>query len=273
MSFYTYYIKKRLVNVEACLLGSAQDDRIGVERKLRRYSLFNFEYIFNLLFIIKFLSMKTFSGECRILYIAPESLESHMDLLVSLNEKSGIDLVAVDECHCVSQWGNDFRPSFRIIGTRLRSRLHNTPFIALTATATPAVRRDIVKSLRLVDPLVTVTSFDRPNLYLSVSAKSNDIIKDFVPLMVEEFVDLPNGGKKKMYKFSGTTIIYTITKAETEEICFKLKTFGLNCEYYHAGLSMDKRKKSQMKFINDEIDVRIIISFFLLNYVFNSILT
>jgi Werner syndrome ATP-dependent helicase len=186
-----------------------------------------------------------------------------MNLLVSLNEKFGIDLVAVDECHCVSQWGNDFRPSYRIIGSLLRDKLPRTPFVALTATATPAVRRDIIKSLRLVDPLVTVTSFDRPNLYLSVSSKTNDIVRDLMPLMIEDVIDLPNGGKKRVYKFSGTTIIYTITKADTEEICIKLRNFGLNCEFYHAGLSMDKRKKCQMKFINDEIDV---ITFF--NYSF-----
>jgi Werner syndrome ATP-dependent helicase len=190
-----------------------------------------------------------------VLYIAPESLESNLEMLKSLNQDRGIDLVAVDECHCVSQWGNDFRPSYRTIGKHLRGMLANTPFVALTATATPAVRRDIVKSLRLHDPLVTVTSFDRPNLFLSVSQKSGEVVRDLTALMIDETVELPNGSTKKVRKFNGTTIIYTITKADTEDIFHKLSNLGLRCDYYHGGLSMDRRKKSQMRFINDEIDV------------------
>lgn len=127
---------KRLVNVEACLLGSAQDNKPKTTEKL-------------------------LSGECRLLYLTPECLESSLGLLEQINKKVGIDLVAVDECHCVSQWGSDFRPSYRMIGKLLRNALSNTPFIALTATATPAVRKDIIKSLELIDPIVTVTSFDR----------------------------------------------------------------------------------------------------------------
>ena len=82
-------------------------------------------------------------------------------MIESLNSKIGLDLIAIDECHCVSQWGNDFRPDYRAIGSRLRDRLPNTPFIALTATATPHVRRDIVKSLHLNNPAIHVTSFNR----------------------------------------------------------------------------------------------------------------
>ena len=217
----------KLVNVEACLLGTAQDNKNKVTEKL-------------------------FNGECRIIYLTPECLESSVSMLESLNKKVGIDLVAIDECHCVSQWGNDFRSSYRSIGRLLREKLAQTPFIALTATATPIVRRDIVKSLQLVNPLVTVTSFDRPNLYLSVKSKSNDIQRDLQPLMIEEVVE-----KKKVLRFDGTTIIYTITKNDTEEICSKLKSMGLKAEYYHAGLSLGARKKAQMKFINDELDVMV----------------
>jgi Werner syndrome ATP-dependent helicase len=96
--------------------------------------------------------------------MTPECIESSLDLLESLDKRVGISLVAVDECHCVSQWGNDFRPSYRNIGKMLRKKLSDVPFIALTATATPAVRRDIILSLDLYQPIVTVTSFDRyPN--------------------------------------------------------------------------------------------------------------
>ena len=95
------------------------------------------------------------------MYITPEYLEAFTDTLVKLNEKNGISLVAIDECHCVSQWGNDFRPSYRKIGTYLREKLKNVPFMGLTATATPNVRNDIRNNLKLRNPLVTVTSFDR----------------------------------------------------------------------------------------------------------------
>lgn len=95
-----------------------------------------------------------------MLYLAPESLESNLELLERLAKTVGVCLVAVDECHCVSQWGNDFRPSYRGIG-RLRERLPDVPFLALTATATPFVRSDICQSLTLKNPLKTVTSFDR----------------------------------------------------------------------------------------------------------------
>ena len=92
--------------------------------------------------------------------MTPELIETDTDLLVKIDKQIGISLVAIDECHCVSQWGNDFRPAYRKLGN-LRQYLKSTPFIALTATATPEVRKDILKSLHLNDPITTVTSFDR----------------------------------------------------------------------------------------------------------------
>jgi superfamily II DNA helicase RecQ len=109
----------------------------------------------------RFNSSFLFRGDYRVLYLTPEFVSTNSDLLEELNNKVGICLLAVDECHVVSQWGNDFRPSYRQIGELLRARLSNVPFMALTATATPIVRRDIVKSLYLKKPLITVTSFDR----------------------------------------------------------------------------------------------------------------
>lgn len=144
-----------MVNVEACLLGSAQEDLDKAHQKLKRLA--------NLAAYTGRITFNQFpksSGKCRVVYMAPESLESNIDLLVALNKSVGICLVAVDECHCVSQWGNDFRPTYRQIGN-LRARLSSIPFLALTATATPTVRLDILNSLKLHNPLVTVTSFDR----------------------------------------------------------------------------------------------------------------
>lgn len=180
--------------------------------------------------------------------MAPESIESNINLLESLARTVGICLVAVDECHCVSQWGNDFRPSYRQIG-ELRARLSDIPFLALTATATPFVRRDICQSLALHNPLQTVTSFDRPNLYISVGTKSSNILADLKHLMIK---DHSNG-----LKFDGSTIIYCPTKSMTGDVAAALKTVGIKCDIYHAGLSINYRKKSQISFINDEIDVMV----------------
>lgn len=123
-----------LLNVEACLLGSAQTDK-SIEENL-------------------------LEGKYKVVYITPEYIDSSPELLEQINNKIGISLIAIDECHCVSQWGNDFRPAYRRIGN-LRKILKNTPFIALTATATPSVRQDILYSLNLFNPIMTVTSFDR----------------------------------------------------------------------------------------------------------------
>lgn len=191
-----------------------------------------------------------------MLYLAPESLETNMDLLESLAKSVGICLVAVDECHCVSQWGNDFRPSYRQIG-QLRNRLASIPFLALTATATPVVRRDICQSLRLRNPLQTITSFDRPNLYISVCPKTNSIVEDLKSLMVlASDDDVGNSTKRpQRFKFDGPTIVYCPTKNMTGEVCTALRAIGVKCDIYHAGLTIEYRKKSQISFINDEIDV------------------
>ena len=142
--------------------------------------------------------------------------------------------------------------------------LKDTPFIALTATATSAVRRDILKSLQLYRPLVTVTSFDRPNLYLTVSSKGVSIRSDLAKLMTETTIKgtedsgQPNGVMtRKTYKFDGSTIIYCQTKSMTDKIVEELRSLGVKCEQYHAGLSLATRKKAQVQFTNDEVDVMV----------------
>lgn len=201
-----------------------------------------------------------------MVYLAPESIDKHIDLLDELAKRVGICLVAVDECHCVSQWGNDFRPAYRQIG-QIRKRLASIPFLALTATATPIVRRDICHSLNLKNPLQTVTSFDRPNLYVSVSAKSNSIVDDLKSLMIQADADEDDENStaaaaatsksttKRRFKFDGPTIVYCPTKNMTGDVCAALRTLGIKSDIYHAGLSIEYRKKSQISFINDEIDV------------------
>ncbi len=109
----------------------------------------------------KFFFFFYYSGQVRVLYLTPEFVDNQSDFLERLNERKGICLVAIDECHVVSQWGNDFRPAYRKVGEILRKKLINVPFMALTATATPNVRKDIINSLMLQNPFITITSFDR----------------------------------------------------------------------------------------------------------------
>ena len=155
-------------------------------------------------------------------------------------------MIAIDECHCVSQWGNDFRPAYNKIGKTLRLKFKNVPFMALTATATPAVRREVISSLKLINPLIKVTSFDRPNLSISVGLKSKSIAADLKPFMIRE-----NGS----FKFNGPTIIYCISKQDTQDIVDELRRLNINCEQYHAGLNIKVRKEAQVKFVNDKTDV------------------
>ena len=134
----------------------------------------------------------------------------------------------------------------------------------MTATATPIVRQDILESLELNNPQVTVTSFDRPNLYLSISSKGTSIRSDLAKLMIETTVTgtegsgQPNGVmNRKTYKFDGSTIIYCQTKNMTDKIVEELRYLGVKCEQYHAGISLPNRKKAQVQFINDEVDVMV----------------
>src|SRR5450759_5330438 len=112
------------------------------------------------------------NGELKLLYVAPERLmgENFLKLLDQVQEHVGLSLLAVDEAHCVSEWGHDFRPEYRQLG-RLRQRYPDVPMLALTATATERVREDILTQLKLRDPLVHVASFDRPNIYYEVRLK------------------------------------------------------------------------------------------------------
>ena len=118
--------------------------------------------------------------------------------------------------------------------------------MALTATATPVVRRDIIMLLKLINPLTKLTSFDRPNLSIAVSLKSKNIIADLKQFMIRE-----NG----ILKFNGPTIIYCLSKNDTLEVVEELRRIQINCEQYHAGLNLTKRKEAQIKFISDKIDV------------------
>ena len=212
-----------LSNITACYLGSAQSD----PRKVLAEVL---------------------EGTYRLVYVTPEYITTNENFLQELNRNVQLTLVAIDEAHCVSQWGHDFRSSYRQLDF-IRKVVPNVPIITLTATATPIVRNDICLNLKLKNPIVRCTGFDRKNLYLCVRNKTA-IMNDLIPLMTEEF----EYGQKK-YNFDGTTIIYCPTKKKTEEVASALLSYGIKCETYHAGLSFSRRKKTHYKFIRDELDV------------------
>jgi ATP-dependent DNA helicase RecQ len=176
-------------------------------------------------------------GEWRLLYVAPERLmlEGWAENLKNWN----VTALAVDEAHCVSEWGHDFRPEFRQIA-KLRDTLPHVPMMALTATATERVRTDIVKHLKLRAPEIFVASFNRPNLTYRVLPK-DEPIKQII-----EFV-------KKRADESG--IVYCSTRAAAERVAESLAGRGYSAKPYHAGLDADERARNQELFLRDEVKI------------------
>lgn len=176
------------------------------------------------------------SGQVKLIYVAPERLEN--EAFLSLIQSVPVSMIAVDEAHCISQWGQDFRPSYRQIDAFV-SQLPKRPIMAaFTATATPIVRRDIRQYLRLQDPFEIVTSFDRPNLFFGMEQPA-DKMKRLVELL----------------KPGQSTIVFCSTRKEVEKVCEKLQAKGVKAGWYHAGLEMEQRHRVQEQFIFDQIDV------------------
>ncbi len=176
-------------------------------------------------------------GEWRLLYVAPERLllDGWQENLKAWN----ISALAIDEAHCVSEWGHDFRPEYRQL-TRVRDLLPGVPVMALTATATDRVRADIITQLRLHEPAVFVASFNRPNLTYRVLPKDEPLrqITDFVHKRPDE------GG-----------IVYCATRATTERVAESLAKRGLPARAYHAGLTQTERSENQELFLRDEVRI------------------
>lgn len=180
------------------------------------------------------------SGGCKLLYVAPERLTAE-DFL-SLCRSIHIPLVAVDEAHCVSHWGQDFRPSYLKI-TEFVASLSNRPVVAaFTATATAAVKDDIVNILRLSSPFRITTGFDRSNLYFEVR-RPETANKDAELLSIIR----QSGGR--------STIVYCSTRKNVEQVCEMLRLNGLAAVRYHAGLSEEERRRAQDDFIYDRANI------------------
>ena len=181
------------------------------------------------------------SGKTKILYVAPETMtrQDNIDFFSDLN----ISFFAVDEAHCISEWGHDFRPEYRRLREMMDLINKKVPVIALTATATPKVQQDIIYSLGLRKPDIFISSFNRPNLYYEVVPKVN---KDQTIRSIVKFIK-ENKGK------SG--IIYTLNRKTTEELAALLNVNGVKSCAYHAGLDSKLRADRQDQFMNEDMQV------------------
>jgi ATP-dependent DNA helicase RecQ len=174
-------------------------------------------------------------GEVKLLFVSPERLvlDGFVDELLAL----GLSTLVVDEAHCISHWGHDFRPEYRRLG-ELRARAPHVPIQAFTATATPRVRADIERELRLVDPLRLVGGFDRPNLTYRFRPRGD---------LVEQVLDVLARHRNE------AGIVYCLRRRDVDELTADLARRGVDCVPYHAGLSPEERARNQDRFVNDEV--------------------
>lgn len=182
------------------------------------------------------------SNKTKLLYVAPESLNKQENIELLQNIK--ISFYAIDEAHCISEWGHDFRPEYRRIHPIIENISGNIPVIALTATATPKVQQDILKNLEIQDADIYISSFNRPNLYYEIRPKPKD---EFA--LNKELIRFINNHKDR----SG--IIYCLSRKKVEELTETLVVNGIKALPYHAGLDAVSRANNQDMFIREEIDV------------------
>ena len=206
-------LQSSVADAAALHSGLSPEDRWEVERKVR-------------------------TGEIRMLYVAPERLRS-LEFVLSLR-RAGVGLFVVDEAHCISEWGHDFRPDYLFLPRAVKD-LGSPPVLALTATATPRVRQDIRRSLGMRDPHVEVTSFNRPNLtYRVVPAEKGEKLARILDVIRSS----PPPG-----------IVYATTRKECEELAAELRSSGVDAAAYHAGMGSARRNEVQEGFMTDEVGV------------------
>ncbi|XP_075118331.1 bifunctional 3'-5' exonuclease/ATP-dependent helicase WRN [Leptodactylus fuscus] len=204
-------------NIPACFLGSAQTKNIMHEVK---------------------------GGKFKVIYMTPEFCSGGISLLQELDNNYGISLIAIDEAHCISEWGHDFRSAYRCLG-KLKKLLPTVPVVALTATASPSVRDDILASLHLHNPQITCTSFDRPNLHLEVARKTSNIARDLQQFLIKK--------QGPGWEFEGAAIVYCPSRRISEQVTGDLTKLGILCDTYHAGMGIKARRDVHHRFMRDEI--------------------
>ncbi len=182
-------------------------------------------------------------GKIKLLYVAPERLlgERFLPFLDIVANKLGISAFAIDEAHCVSEWGHDFRPEYRQM-ERVRDRYPDIPIMGLTATATERVRQDIIQQLTLRNPYIHVASFNRPNLYYEVRQKTKHSFAEVLQII---------------QKKGGSGIIYCLSRKKVEEVAYKLQQSGIEALAYHAGMNNVDRATNQTRFIRDDVQVMV----------------
>ncbi|MGN6477357.1 MAG: RecQ family ATP-dependent DNA helicase, partial [Flavipsychrobacter sp.] len=180
-------------------------------------------------------------GHTKMLYVAPETLTKQEN--IAFFSDINISFIAVDEAHCISEWGHDFRPEYRKLRDMIDEINPDLPIIALTATATPKVQDDIVKNLSLRKPEIFIDSFNRPNLYYEIMPKGK---KESVLKNIVKFIHSMKGK-------SG--IIYTLNRKTTEELASTLQANGISAVAYHAGLDAGVRAQRQDQFLMEDVDV------------------
>ena len=182
---------------------------------------------------------KCLSGDLKLLYISPEKLLSEKDFLL---KHIRISLFAIDEAHCISQWGHDFRPEYTRLDV-LHEEFPDVPIMALTATADKVTRNDIIKQLNLKSPETFISSFNRPNLSLSVKRGFTGKEKlNFILKFVAQHANMPG-------------IIYCLSRKTTEKVAAQLARYGIRAAVYHAGLSSEERTRAQEAFKQDDVEV------------------
>ncbi len=183
------------------------------------------------------------NGKIKLLYVAPERLlgEKFLPFLEKVRAQIGISAFAIDEAHCVSEWGHDFRPEYRQM-KQLRQRYPDIPILALTATATKRVQQDILEQLTLRQPGVHIASFNRPNLYYEVQPKERHSYNQLL---------------KKIKSHKGSGIVYCLSRRAVDEVAFRLQKDGIDALPYHAGMSDEARATHQTRFIRDDVQVMV----------------
>ncbi|HIK15702.1 MAG TPA: DNA helicase RecQ [Leptolyngbyaceae cyanobacterium M33_DOE_097] len=189
-------------------------------------------------------SRQVLEGQIKLLYVAPERLLSpdfFYGFLPQVQSQVGISAIAIDEAHCVSEWGHDFRPEYRQLA-QLRQQFPDVPCMALTATATDRVRQDIIEQLDLRDPFIHIASFNRPNLYYEVRPKTKSAYRELL---------------QQIRQLGGSGIVYCLSRKRVEELAAKLQQDGIAALPYHAGLDSEIRTTNQQQFIRDDVQVMV----------------